>query len=100
MTLTIDAIDAMRSRMLEAQHRTAAGDCRRAVPRFAAYLEGRLADADVGVLHRHLDTCATCVRRLDGVEEPAAVLIERIAEPPEELDGRLLNLLLREGPDF
>ncbi len=96
MTLTLDAGDAMRSRMLEAQHRSVAGDCRRAVPRFATYLDGELPDADVGVLHRHLDACAGCVQRLDGVDDPMAVLVDRIALAPAELDARLLDLLLPE----
>jgi DNA-directed RNA polymerase specialized sigma24 family protein len=98
LTLALDAVDGLRSGMLEAQYRSATGDCRRAVPRFAPYLDGSLVDFDVSLLHRHLGGCDGCTSRLNGLEDPVAVLTERVAPAPRQLAGRLLELLVPGQP--
>jgi DNA-directed RNA polymerase specialized sigma24 family protein len=98
LTLALDAIDALRSKMLEAQYNTVQGDCRRAVPRFAPYLDGTLVDFDVSLLHRHLGDCDGCTDRLNGLEDPAAVVTERITPVPAEIASRLLELLVPGQP--
>jgi DNA-directed RNA polymerase specialized sigma24 family protein len=94
LTLALDAVDTLRSATIEAQHRTAEGDCHRAVPRFGPYLDDALSPLDVSVLHRHLEGCATCTERLDALEDPVGLLVERMAPPPPTLRRRLVELLV------
>jgi anti-sigma factor RsiW len=71
--------------------------CRNRHTRLSAYLDGELPERDMRDMERHLDGCASCRKRLAGLEALDAPLASlSIPKMPDDLESRIMTQASRE----